>query len=221
MGAKRKIRIAPRRRTPTFPSERFRQRLSAEERTIFDRLSDPWSLQTFIADELRYNFEAQGPTAYGPLEVLKRRTAHCFEGAVFAAAVLWYHGYPPSLVLLEAPNDFDHNLIVFREDGKIGSISQSRHPELLGKPPMFDSLRDLVLSYYPDYYSDWTGNRDELTLRGFSEPIDLRGFGVDWVLADEVWTMYREFLVGVRFEKLFPEGEADRYYEYPEEHLHE
>jgi len=206
---------------PAFPTRRFRQKLSPELRTIVDRLSDPWTLQAFIADEIVYNFEPDGPTAFGPVEVLKNKTAHCFEGAVFAASVLWYHGYPPTLILLEAPQDFDHNLIVFSEDGKIGSISQSRHRELLGKPPMFDSLRDLVMSYYPDYSSDWTGNRDELTLRGFSEPIDLRRFGADWVLAEEVWSIYRGFLVGVRFEKLFPENEADLYYEYPEEHIHE
>jgi hypothetical protein len=206
---------------PSFPTDRFRRELTTEQRQIIDSLSDPWSLQAFIADELAYNFEADGPTAYGPIEVLKRRTAHCFEGAVFAAAVLWYHGYPPTLVLLEAPEDFDHNLIVFREDGKVGSVTQSRHRALLGKPPMFDSVRDLVMSYYPDYYSDWTGNRDDLTLRGFSDPIDLRRFGSDWVFAEEVWSIYREYVVGVRFEKLFPESEADRLYKYPEEHIHE
>ncbi|HLC03978.1 MAG TPA: hypothetical protein VJK02_13140 [Anaerolineales bacterium] len=206
---------------PVFPTGRFLQKLKPDQRTLVDRLSDPWALQAFIAEDLSYNFEPDGPTAFGPIEVLKRRTAHCFEGAVFAASVLWYHGHPPTLVLLEAPEDFDHNLIVFSQDGKIGSISQSRHRELLGKPPIFDSLRDLVLSYYPDYSSDWTGNRDELTLRGFSEPIDLRRFGTDWVLAEEVWSIYRGFLVGVRFEKLFPEDEEDLYYEYPEEHIHE
>jgi hypothetical protein len=208
-------------RRPTFPTRRFRQTLTHEQREIIDHLSDPWSLQVFIAQEIRYNFEPDGATAFGPIEVLSRRTAHCFEGAVFAAAVMWYHGYTPNLVLLEAPNDFDHNLIIYQEDGKLGSISQSRHRELLGKPPIFDSLRGLVLAYYPDYYSDWTGNRDELTLRGFSEPIDLRKFGSDWVLAEDVWSIYREFLVGVRIEKLFPETEFDRYYEYPEEHIHE
>ncbi len=140
--------------TPSFPTGGFRRELTPDQRTIIDSLSDPWSLQAFIADELDYNFELDGPTAYGPIEVLKRRTAHCFEGAVFAAAALRYHGYPPTLVLLEAPDDFDHNLIVFQENDKVGSVSQSRHRELLGKPPMFDNLRDLVMSYYPDYYSD-------------------------------------------------------------------
>ncbi|OGO70580.1 MAG: hypothetical protein A2Z37_15455 [Chloroflexi bacterium RBG_19FT_COMBO_62_14] len=204
-----------------FPVGRFRRRLTPEQRQIVDRLRDPWALQVFIASEITYNFEPGGPTAYGPIEVLNRRTAHCFEGAVFAAAVMWYHGYPPTLVLLEAPEDFDHNLIVYYEDGMIGSLSQSRHRALLGKPPMFESLRDLVLAYYPDYYSDWTGNRDELTLRGFSEPIDLRRFGTEWVLADEVWSVYRQFLVGVRLEKLFPQEDRQRYYTYPEEHIHE
>lgn len=206
---------------PAFPTSLFRQKLTPDQRTVVDRLSDAWALQAFIADEISYNFETDGPTAYGPIEVLNRRTAHCFEGAIFAACVLWYHGYSPTLVLLEAPEDFDHNLIVFREGGKIGSVSQSRHRALLGKPPIFDSLRDLVLAYYPDYYSDWTGNRDELTLRGFTELIDLRRFGSKWVLAEEVWSIYREFLVGVRLEKLFPEDGDNPYYVYPEEHIHE
>jgi hypothetical protein len=205
----------------TFPHEEFRVALGDSELELAQSLDSPEKVQAFLAAELAYNFEPDGTTAYGPVEVLRRRTAHCFEGAVFAAALLWYHGWEPLLVLLEAPQDFDHNLIVYRRDGLLGSLSHSRHEELRGKPPRFAGLRDLVLSYYPDYFSDWTHDRNDLTLRGFSQPIDLRAFGPGWVTSSGAWHLYFHLLDGVRLEKLFPTGEADRYYSYPLEHLYD
>jgi hypothetical protein len=108
-------------------------------------------------------------------------------------------------VLLEATRDFDHNLIVYRRAGLWGSVSQSRHEELRGKPPTFASLRELVLSYYPDYFSDWTHDRNDLTLRGFSPPIDLRAFGPGWVTCSgpgtstsTCWTVRLEGLLASR-----------------------
>ena len=197
-----------------FPREEFRVLLNDQELALVKSLDCPDKIQAFLAAEVAYNFEPEGATAYGPVEVLRRRTAHCFEGAVFAAAVLWFHGGEPLLVLLEAPGDFDHNLIVYRRAGLWGSVSQSRHEELRGKPPSFATLRELVLSYYPDYFSDWTHDRNDLTLRGFSTPIDLRSFGPGWVTGG-AWHLYFHLLDGVRLEKLFPAGEADRYYDYP------
>ena len=136
--------------------------------------------------------------------MLRSREAHCFEGAIFAAALLWYQGRPPTLLLLEAPQDFDHNLIIYERDGKVGSVSQSRHKKLLGKPAIYASNRDLVMAYYPDYTSDWTHDPNDFTLRGFSDLIDLRKYGEAWVAADEVWEIYNTFVVGVRFEMLVP-----------------
>jgi hypothetical protein len=204
-----------------FPHQAFRTLLADEQLALVRSLDSPEKVQEFLAAEVAYNFEPSGITAYGPVEVLRRRTAHCFEGAVFAAALLWFHGWEPVLVLLEALQDFDHNLIVYRRGGLWGSVSQSRHEELRGKPPAFVSLRELVLSYYPDYYSDWTHDPNDLTLRGFSQPIDLRAFGPGWVTSTGAWHLYYHLLDGVRLEKLFPEGEADRYYTYPLEHLYE
>jgi hypothetical protein len=199
-----------------FPFDDFRLAASSEEAALFERLTTPEAVQAFIADELRYNFEDEGESARGPLEVVRRRSAHCFEGAIFAAAVLWYHGLPPTLILLEAPEDFDHNLVVYWRDGRIGSVSQSRHPELFGKPAVFPTARDLALAYYPDYYSDRTGRREDLTLRGFSEPVDLRRFGSAWVAAPEVWEIYNRYTDGLRIERLFLRSEKDRFYTYPE-----
>ncbi len=204
-----------------FPHDAFNAALTSDERTLVDRLGTPEAIQSFLADEVRYNFEPDGATARGPVEVLRRREAHCFEGAIFAAALLWRQGIDPLLVLLEAPQDFDHNLIIYTHQGKVGCISQSRHAKLRGKPAVFDSVRDLALAYYPDYTSDWTHDPNEITLRGFSQPIDLRRYGTGWVTASEVWDIYYTFIEGVPLEKLFPESEADRTYYYPEEHLRE
>jgi hypothetical protein len=205
----------------SFPRQEFRALLDDRELELVRSLNSPDKVQTFLAAEVAYNFEPDGATAYGPVEVLRRRTAHCFEGAIFAAALLWFHGWEPLLVLLEAPRDFDHNLVVYRQQGQWGSVSQSRHEELRGKPARFQTLRELVLSYYPDYFSDWTHDRNDLTLRGFSPPIDLRSFGLGWVTCSGAWHLYFHLLDGVRLEKLFPDCEADRYYAYPLQDLYD
>lgn len=204
-----------------FPRADFHACLTADERTLVDRLNTPEAIQAFLADEVAYNFEPDGATARGPLEVLRRRQGHCFEGAILAAALFWYHGIDPLLVLLEAPEDFDHNLIIYTRDGQFGCVSQSRHAKLRGKPAIYPTLRDLVMAYYPDYTSDWTHDPNDFTLRGFSTPIDLRRYGTAWVTAPEVWDIYHTFIEGVPLEKLFPENEGDRVYFYPEEHLRE
>jgi hypothetical protein len=204
-----------------FAHEAFNVSLTPNERELVDRLDSPEAIQAFLAEEVNYNFEPDGATARGPVEVLRRREAHCFEGAIFAAALFWRQGIDPLLVPLEAPQDFDHNLIIFTRQGKYGRVSQSRHAKLRGKPPIHASLRDLAMAYYPDYTSDWAHDPNELTMRGFSQPIDLRRYGDAWVTATEVWDIYHTFIEGVPLEKLFPESEADRIYCYPEEHLRE
>jgi hypothetical protein len=204
-----------------FPRAAFHACLTPDERTLVDRLNTPEAIQAFLADEVAYNFEPDGATARGPLEILRRKQGHCFEGAILAAALFWYHGIDPLLVLLEAPEDFDHNLIIYTRDGKFGCVSQSRHAKLRGKPAIYGTLRDLVMAYYPDYTSDWTHDPNDFTLRGFSTPIDLRRYGTAWVTAAEVWDIYHTFIEGVPLEKLFPESEDDRVYFYPEEHLRE
>ena len=204
-----------------FPHDAFNAGLTPDERTLADRLSAPEAIQAFLAEYVSYNFEPDGATARGPVEILRRREAHCFEGAIFTAALFWRLGIDPLLVLLEAPQDFDHNLVIYTRQGKYGCVSQSRHAKLRGKPAIYPSLRDLALAYYPDYTSDWTHDPNELTLRGFSQPIDLRRYGTAWVTAPEVWDIYHTFIEGVPLEKLFPESEADRIYYYPEEHLRE
>jgi len=41
-------------------------------------------------------------TAWSPRKVLREKTAHCLEGAIFAAAALRVLGFPPLIIDLEA-----------------------------------------------------------------------------------------------------------------------
>jgi hypothetical protein len=56
-------------------------------------------------------------TAWSPRRVLRERTAHGLEGAIFAAAVLRVLGFPPLLLDLEAVQDTDHVIAVYRVRG--------------------------------------------------------------------------------------------------------
>ena len=69
-------------------------------------LKTPVGVQRFL-DEMPYHL---AQTAWSPRVVLRKRTAHCLEGAIFAAAALRVLGFPPLLLDLEADNDTDHVL---------------------------------------------------------------------------------------------------------------
>ena len=64
-------------------------------------------------------------TAWSPRLVLEGRTAHCLEGAIFAAAALRVNGHEPLLLDLEAVQDVDHVLAVYRKNGCWGAIGKS------------------------------------------------------------------------------------------------
>ena len=57
---------------------------SAEEIEFLKRFRDPYSVQEYL-DSIDYNPDNE---CRSPRWVIKRRKAHCFEGALFAAAVL-------------------------------------------------------------------------------------------------------------------------------------
>jgi hypothetical protein len=84
----------------------YRRRLHAlltpAEHRVFTRLDTPQKIQDFL-DRLLVNFSLHGDTAMSPRSVLNARMAHCAEGAVFAAAVLAYHGRPPLLMDQQSP----------------------------------------------------------------------------------------------------------------------
>jgi len=181
---------------------RFGLRFEGDERVILAGLDSPAKVQAFLDDRLYYNDDHasvdQEETAMPPRLVLRTGMAHCFEGAMFAYAVNFLHGREPRLVMLEASQDADHNLVVWRDpaSGLYGANAQSRYPGLGGRAAEYPSIRALAESYVPFYYSDRTLDPKDLTLVGFSEPIDLAvRFGPAWMgSTGPLWDIYYTYI---------------------------
>lgn len=140
----------------------------AEFRTL-RRLDTPEKIQNFL-NAIRANFEIGGQTCLSVREVLRRRRAHCIEGAMLAACALWAHGEPPLLLDLQAVRDYDHVVALFRRGRCWGAISKTNPPLLRWRDPVYRSLRELAMSYLHEY-SNKLGQK---TLRRYSRPFDLR-----------------------------------------------
>ena len=67
--------------------DKIKALLSPTERKIFQKLTTPQKIQDYL-DKLPINYEHGGETYMSPRRMLKAKTAHCFEGALFAAAAL-------------------------------------------------------------------------------------------------------------------------------------
>lgn len=177
-------------------------RFSGDELVILAALDTPGKVQAFLNTGLYYNDDHasvdQDETATPPRLVLRTGKAHCFEGAMFAYAVNALHGHEPRLVMLEASQDADHNLVVWRDPvtGLYGSVAHSRYPGLVGRPAEYPTIRALAETYVPLYYSDRTLDPKDLTLVGFSEPIDLIAkYGPDWIgSSDPLWDIYYTYV---------------------------
>lgn len=148
------------------------------ERAVLDRLTDPAEIQGFL-DTLPYSADE---TYRCPRSVLRDRRAHCFDGALFAAAALRRLGHPPLLVDMRAVRDDDHIIAIFRRGGRIGAVAKSNFVGLRYRDAVFRTLRELVLSYFDDYF-----NLDrERTLRAYSAPLDLSRFdSLSWETSDK------------------------------------
>ncbi len=149
-----------------------------EETAFLSTFSDPCSIQEFL-DTIDYNPNEE---CRSPRLVIRNRRAHCFEGALFAAAVMEFLGYQPLIVDMMAVNDDDHVIAVFREDGLWGAVAKSNFTTLRYREPVYRSLRELVMSYF-DFYFNVKG---EKTLRSYSRPFNLKAFGGrDWATTNE------------------------------------
>jgi hypothetical protein len=151
---------------------------TTEEKEFLNRFNDPWSIQVFL-DSIDYNpsYESRSPRW-----VIRKRSAHCFEGALFAAAVLDFLGYKPLIVDMKAFNDDDHVISVFREDGYWGAVAKSNFTSLRFREPVYRSLRELIMSYF-DFFFNLNGDK---SLRSYSLPFDLTLFNKrNWATTDE------------------------------------
>ncbi len=139
---------------------------------LFKKLNSPKKIQDFL-NSLTINFEKKGETVYSPRMVLKNRSAHCMEGAMFAAAALEYHGHKPYVMDLRSiDGDYDHVVAVFKQFGCYGAISKTNHAVLRYREPIYRTVRELALSYFHEYFDD----NGKKTLREYSELFDLSWF---------------------------------------------
>jgi len=140
---------------------------SSELRTL-RALKSPAGIQRFL-DELPYNLSF---TARSPQRVLRDRTASCLEGGIFAAAALRIIGFPPLIFDLEAEQDTDHVVAIFKVGRHWGAVAKSNFTGCRYREPVYRSLRELAMSYFNVYFN----LRGERTLRRYSRPVNLARF---------------------------------------------
>jgi hypothetical protein len=166
-------------------------------------LKDPYGIQRFL-DAMPYHLAT---TAWSPARVLHEGTAHCLEGAIFAAAALRAIGRPPTVIDLEAEQDTDHVVAVFKERGHWGAIAMSNYTGCRYREPVYRTLRELAMSYF-DVYFNLRGDR---TLRTFSRPVDLRRFDRrNWMTAQKDIWFVPEYLLRIAHTPLLKPAMARR-----------
>ena len=171
-------------------------RFTRKERALIARLNTPGKVQRWL-NALRYNTEKGGGTQRSFRPVVRSRTAHCMEAALFAAVVLEQHGYPPLVMSLESQDNLDHVIFIYRHNTGWGSVARSRDPGLHGRKPRFRSPRALARSYV-DSYVDYTGR-----VKGFgvANLADAMG-SYDWRLTmKNVWRV-EQMLIDLPHRKI-------------------
>jgi hypothetical protein len=158
--------------------ETLEAQLVSSERKLLDGLNSPIKIQSFL-DTIPYS---EDEFYRCPLRVLRERKAHCFDGAIFAAMALQRIGHPP-LILELIPNgrDDDHLLALYKQFNSWGSVAQSNFTGLRYREPVYRSLRELVMSYFEDFFN----SAGEKTLVGYRGPINLKVFDqLEWMSSD-------------------------------------
>jgi hypothetical protein len=169
----------------------FDAALTAGERKLPARLSSPYAIQSYL-DSIPYSTDDRYRC---PLSVLRDRRAHCYDGAVFAAALLRRLGHAPRLVNLFAYRDDEHLLAVFQVDGHWGAVAKSNFVGLRYREPVYRTLRDLAMSYFEQYYNI-EGFR---SLRSYTRALNLAQFDHNhWTTRDQTMNLIAARLDGLR-----------------------
>src|SRR3989344_8712990 len=114
--------------------------LTAAEIKIYKKLNTPQKIQDFL-NQLSIHPSTEDDTAWSPRHVLRHGKSHCMEGALFAASVLWYHGYEPWLLDLVAhKTDYDHVVVPSKQNGRWGAISKTNYSVLRWRDPVHLSI---------------------------------------------------------------------------------
>jgi hypothetical protein len=157
-------------------------------------------VQAFL-DDLAYSTDSGYRSPRG---VLRDRRAHCFDGAVFAAAALQRIGHRPLLVDLEAVRDDDHVIAVFRSGSCWGAVAKSNCSGLRFREPVYRSIRELAMSYF-ELYFNVLGQK---TLRRVSVPVSLQRWGTAWQVDDAVMDRIADALIAARHQDLVTKAQV-------------
>jgi hypothetical protein len=150
-------------------------------------LKTPAGIQKFL-DDLPYNLSYD---ARSPKKVLNDRIASCLEGGIFAAAALRVLGFPPLIFDLEAEQDTDHIIAIFKVRGHWGAVAKSNFTGCRYREPVYRSLRELAMSYFNIYFN----LRGERTLRRYSRPVNLARFDhLNWMITEKPTWFIAEYL---------------------------
>lgn len=178
--------------------------LNEEQSAALRELDTPAKLQAFL-DTLAYRPEYSNLTC---VEVMQQRKAHCLDGGIFAAAVLKRMGFPPLLVdIFPDPGmDDDHVLAIYRVRGRYGCVAKSNFVGLRMREPVYSTLRELVMSYFEQFYNI----NGVKTLRTYTLPFNLARFDRwNWECSSEtVDRIEKELLARKRYPLITPEMAA-------------
>lgn len=182
---------------------RFSRALDDDSRRALAVVTSPHDIQRLL-DGIPYSTD---DFYRCPRRALADRRAHCFDGALLAAACLRQLGLPPLILDMRADNDDDHVLALWQQDGCWGAVAKSNTTVLRLREPVYRDLRELVMSYFDFYY-----NLDRYkALRSFSPAIDLRDWDhLDWLSSDEGLEQIAQHLDVVAHEELLSPAQIAR-----------
>jgi len=142
------------------------------------KLNSPAAIQNFLDFSISYCYEGNR----SPLDVFRHRKGHCLDAGLLGAALLKRIGFPPTVMELiqkQGSGDDDHLLVIFQANNKYGAVAKSNYTGMRYRDPVYKTLRELAMSYFPFYFS----KHRQKTLRAYSPLIDMDRFskGEDWV----------------------------------------
>ena len=80
------------------------------------------------------------------------------------------------------PQDEDHTIALFKEKGHWGSISKTNHAVLRYRDPVYESPRELAMSFFNEYYL-WDGTK---SMRSYSKPFDISRYAPEkWITSEK------------------------------------
>ncbi len=129
---------------------RYHHHYTRQERQLIESCKTPSRVQAYLSS-LNYNFSrTEADDAKSFRAVVRTHEADCLEGALAAAAILENFGHRLAILDLVGsnPNDDDHVVLAYEENGFFGGVGKSSVPKLEGRNPIYSTEEELAMSYW-------------------------------------------------------------------------